>query len=118
MQEAEASMAEDKGVPVVRLDCSEVEGGANWCDFEKMAGWEELLALGAQAQNKAMFAAIDTDGDGFITHAELTAYYTKEFGDTEEDAKEEAKSMIERFDANKDGKISKEEFRKAFKECL
>ena len=25
MQEAEASMAEDKGVPVVRLDCSEVK---------------------------------------------------------------------------------------------
>ena len=26
MQEAEASMAEAKGVPVVRLDCSEVKG--------------------------------------------------------------------------------------------
>ena len=45
MQEAEASMAEDKGVPVVRLDCSEVEGYANLDDFVKMAGWKELMAL-------------------------------------------------------------------------
>ena len=44
MQEAEASMAEDKGVPVVRLDCSEVEW-ANLDDFEEMAGWKELMAL-------------------------------------------------------------------------
>ena len=46
MQEAEASMAEDKGVPVVRLDCSEVK--VLLCDlgdFEKMAGWKELMAL-------------------------------------------------------------------------
>ena len=47
-------------------------------------------------------------------HAELTAYNKKEYGDTEEDAKKEAKSMIERFDANKDGKISKEEFLKGY----
>ena len=52
-------------------------------------------------------------GEELATHAELTAYY-KEDGDTEEDAKEEAKSMIDHFDANKDGKISKEEFRKAY----
>ena len=46
MQEAEASMAEDKGVPVVRLDCSEVNGYyAILYDFEKMAGWKELMAL-------------------------------------------------------------------------
>ena len=45
MQEAEASMAEDKGVPVVRLDCSEVEDFAGLSHFEKMAGWAELMAL-------------------------------------------------------------------------
>ncbi len=45
MQEAEASMAEDKGVPVVRLDCSEVKGDAYLSDFKKMAGWAELMAL-------------------------------------------------------------------------
>ena len=46
MQEAEASMAEDKGVPVVRLDCSEVkEYYATLYHFEKMAGWAELMAL-------------------------------------------------------------------------
>ena len=46
MQEAEASMAEDKGVPVVRLDCSEVKGSyANICSLQVMAGWKELMAL-------------------------------------------------------------------------
>ena len=38
-------MAEDKGVPVVRLDCSEVKRWASLSDFEKMAGWKELMAL-------------------------------------------------------------------------
>ena len=51
MQEAEASMAEDKGVPVVRLDCSNVTNVQlnvvhAWLgDFQKMAGWKELMAL-------------------------------------------------------------------------
>ena len=45
MQEAEASMAEDKGVPVVRLDCSEVKYYAELKHFEEMAGWAELMAL-------------------------------------------------------------------------
>ena len=47
MQEAEASMAEDKGVPVVRLDCSELNkyAFAYLSDFQKMAGWKELMAL-------------------------------------------------------------------------
>ena len=35
-------MAEDKGVPVVRLDCSEVRVYAHW-DFDEMAGLEELM---------------------------------------------------------------------------
>ena len=45
MHEAEASMAEDKGVPVVRLDCSKVMDFAYLPHFEKMAGWKELMAL-------------------------------------------------------------------------
>ena len=49
MQEAEASMAEDKGVPVVRLDCSEVKDGiAHLKDFEEDGGLEG--ADGARAQ--------------------------------------------------------------------
>ena len=48
MQEAEASMAEDKGVPVVRLDCSEV----GWlCGLERLRGDGGLGgADGARAQ--------------------------------------------------------------------
>ena len=46
MQEAEASMAEDKGVPVVRLDCSEVKYDfAHLGHYKEMAGWKELMAL-------------------------------------------------------------------------
>ena len=50
MQEAEASMAEDKGVPVVRLDCSEVKYCANVFNLQKMAGWEELMALNPKGE--------------------------------------------------------------------
>ena len=45
MQEAEATMAKAWGVPVVKLDCTKVELVAVASDFEKMAGWKELIAL-------------------------------------------------------------------------
>ena len=45
MQEAEATMAKAWGVPVVKLDCSEVKRAAGAWDLEKMAGWAELEAL-------------------------------------------------------------------------
>jgi len=45
MQVAEAGMAEDKGVDVVRLDCSEVEVSATEYLFKEMAGWAELTGL-------------------------------------------------------------------------
>ena len=49
MQEAEASMAEDKGVPVVRLDCSEVKKGL--CELAALRGDGGLEgADGARAQ--------------------------------------------------------------------
>ena len=65
-----------------------------------------------QAEADADFTAIDTDGDGFVTYAELSAYYT--ILAASRGGQREAKSMIDHFDANKDGKISKEEFRKAY----
>ena len=54
MQEAEAGMAHDSGVPVVRLDCSECERFADLIDYIHMPGWWELKAL-------PEFAAIDKD---------------------------------------------------------
>ena len=62
-----------------------------------------------QAEADATFAEIDTDGDGFITRAELTADHLGR-GGTEEDANEE----FDQLDTDKDGKLSKEEFRAAF----
>ena len=45
MQEAEALMASMWGVEVVKLDCREVKGYADYIKFEKMAGWKDLEAL-------------------------------------------------------------------------
>ena len=61
----------------------------------------------AQADN--MFAEIDTDGDGFLSRAEVTEYIKRQ-GGTEDEANEE----VDELDTNKDGKLSKEEFRAAF----
>ena len=94
-------MAEDKGVPVVRLDCSEVEGIAYLRDFEKMAGWAEL-----------MFITIDKDRDGFVTRAEVAAYHTKQGGEKEDGVNK----LFDKHDADKDGKLSQKEFCAAFEE--
>ena len=54
-----------------------------------------------------MFAKIDVDGDGLLTREEYTAYHTTKEGYTEELANEE----FDALDTDKDGKLSKEEFR-------
>ena len=56
-------------------------------------------------------AATSWDGDGGLTREEYIAYHTtEEQGYTEEEANEE----FDDLDTDKDGKISKEEFREAF----
>ncbi|MFK7881280.1 EF-hand domain-containing protein [Roseobacter sp.] len=55
-----------------------------------------------QSQRTGRFASADTDGDGFLTQDELEAAAS-------ERAKERAGKMIERHDANADGKLSAEE---------
>ena len=85
--------------------------------------------LRRRAEADKMFAEIDTDGDGFLTREEAIAYFTKEgvtgeragwssgifdftkWGQTEE---ERANELFDRLDTDKDGKLSKEEFRAAF----
>ena len=116
MQEAEALMASMWGVEVVKLDCREVKGCAGMEHFEKMAGWKELMAIGQeaalevkQAEADATFAEIDTDGDGFITRAEVIVYITKQGG-----TEEQANGTFDELDTDKDGKLTKEEFRAAF----
>ena len=61
-----------------------------------------------QAEADAVFAEIDTDGDGFLSRAEVIAYITKQ-GGTEDRANED----FDKLDTDKDGKVSKEELRKA-----
>ena len=65
--------------------------------------------LRRRAAADATFAEIDTDGDGFLSRAEVIAFQTKQ-GSTEERANE----LFDKLDTNKDGKVSKEELRKAF----
>ena len=45
MQHAEADMAADKNVPVVKLDCTNCKFSADVVDFKKMEGWKELMDL-------------------------------------------------------------------------
>ena len=76
---------------------------------------ERMKLEAKQAEADAVFAEIDTDGDGFITR-EGIAYHTTELeqGYTEEEAKEEANEEFDELDTDKDGKLTKEEFRAAF----
>ena len=62
-----------------------------------------------QAEADAMFAEIDTDGDGFLTREEVIVYITKQGG-----TEEQASGTFDQLDTDKDGKLTKEEFRKAF----
>ena len=45
MQEAEADMAKDKGVPVVVLDCREVKDCATEAHLQAMPKWLDIIAL-------------------------------------------------------------------------
>ncbi|WP_299830764.1 EF-hand domain-containing protein [uncultured Roseobacter sp.] len=58
-----------------------------------------------QARGAARMASADTDGDGFLTKEELEAAGA-------ERARAFASRMIERLDANADGKLSAEEMQK------
>ena len=45
MQEAEADMAKDKGVPVVVLDCRQVGGCTTESQLEAMPEWLDIITL-------------------------------------------------------------------------
>ena len=55
-----------------------------------------------QNAGSARFTNADTDGDGFLTEAELVAA-------SQSGAQDRAARMMERMDANDDGKLSQEE---------
>jgi Ca2+-binding EF-hand superfamily protein len=57
-----------------------------------------------QAQGAARFARADTDGDGFLSLAELEAA-------GQERASDRAAKMLSRMDANDDGKLSIDEMK-------
>ena len=45
-QQAEADLAEESGVEVVRLDCTTCEGCVSEAQLAEMEGWWELKAFG------------------------------------------------------------------------
>ena len=76
-------------------------------DVERMQLEERQAEADAQAD--AIFAEIDTDGDGFLTREEVIVYITKQGG-----TEEQASGTFDQLDTDKDGKVSKEELRAAF----
>lgn len=59
------------------------------------------------AKRSGDFAAADTNKDGNVSQAELTAFHEKKAAERKA---EREKRMYERLDANKDGKVSRDEF--------
>ena len=58
----------------------------------------------------AFFAAMDTNGNGFIEEAEVKAISMKAFGEDDSAAATRWTTMLAEMDANHDTKISKEEY--------
>ena len=135
MQRAEESMARSEGVPVIKLHLDKervystrfepylkalLEAMKTKPKAEKrtmtyypeavVLTKDDLQRMQRQAEADAMFAEIDTDGDGFLTREEVIVYITTKQGGTEE----EANGTFDQLDTDKDGKLSKEEFRAAF----
>jgi len=100
--------------------------------FTKMALLAGLIALGGAAQAKtgdkgAMFEQIDADGNGAVTQEELRAHAAARFATADADndgfvtpqemqaqrGGKRAEKMLERHDANKDGKLDAAELEAA-----
>lgn len=85
-------------------------GGHGKGNHGPRASFEELDANGngevsleeMTQHREARFKATDTDGDGFLSKAEITAR-------AQGNASQRAGKMIDRFDANNDGKLSQDE---------
>lgn len=82
--------------------------GANPVTFEQLDanGDGEVSRAEMEANGQARFAAADTDGDGFLSPAELEAR-------AEERAKRHIGRLMNRADANEDGKLSLDEMKEA-----
>ncbi|MGH6706869.1 MAG: EF-hand domain-containing protein [Sphingomicrobium sp.] len=116
---AQDSAAADEAKPVTRIELSDrLEADYADLDADKdgkvdAAEINARLKKGAEAdlelikkERDAAFAKFDTDGNGAISRAEFDA--RAKLPTIKEP---DAKPFLDRFDANKDGGISKDEFR-------
>ena len=74
-------------------------------DKDGLTTGEQIEAMGPE-QADAIMSALDVNGDGFITLAEAESYLMARSAWC---TKEEVAELLLRFDANKDGKITREE---------
>merc|ERR1711981_1122714 len=77
------------------------------------------LTVYTDEEFEAAFTKVDRDGSGFITPNEVEELLYETYGYPA--LEEEIKMFMDDFDANHDGKVSKEEFKAALsrmRECL
>lgn len=70
---------------------------------------DNLTSVEAEAILKT-FQKFDANGDGFLSKEELKSYYIKLYRLDEQTAENHLNEFIKTFDANKDGRISYQEF--------
>ncbi|WP_299724641.1 EF-hand domain-containing protein [uncultured Tateyamaria sp.] len=90
-------------VGLTTLSAMAREGRPDFATLDADGNGEVTLSE-LQAQGAARFAAADTDGDGFLTQGELEAA-------ARDRAADRATRMLERMDANEDGKLSADEIK-------
>ncbi|WP_374377832.1 EF-hand domain-containing protein [Dongia sp.] len=67
------------------------------------------------AEGAERFKAIDADGDGFITEAEMTAFHDSMRAKRDAKPGDMGEKFLKRFDKNSDGKVTADEWPKAGK---
>ncbi|KAJ3071187.1 hypothetical protein HDU98_005704 [Podochytrium sp. JEL0797] len=87
---------------------TEGHGSVSFAAFMQMAG-RNFRDVQAEEEMKEAFKVIDTNGDGFIDHAELKASMAAQGDNLTE---EEVNEIIRECDVDGDGKLNYDEFAK------
>jgi len=90
-------------IGVTTLSAMARERGPDFATLDADGNGEVSLSE-MQARGDARFEAADTDGDGFLTASELEAADQQRAGDR-------AARMMERLDADDDGKLARDEMK-------
>ena len=108
----------DFWMKLMDLDCN---GVVEFHEFLEMAAFMEFRKGINECKLKQMFRALDKDGNGFLSTAEMMQFFEMMYADVLIDnlpSLEEIVALIKSLDTNDDGKIIYEEFVKGFEKCL